>query len=65
MIVCKDEVSAGSLKANEEDVRAILERETKKQISFEIYGPAKGEDSEAKYPDLESKINFDIEIKEQ
>ena len=64
VIVCKDEVSAGSLKANEEDVRAILERETKKQISFEIYGPARGEDPEAKYPDLESKINFDVEIKE-
>lgn len=65
VIVCKDEISAGSLRANEGDVSAILERETRKQISFDIYGPGKGEDPETRYPDLESKINFDIEIKEQ
>ncbi len=59
VIVCKDEISSGSLKANETELAEIFERETKKNIDFEIYGPGRGEDSEAKYPDIMSMINFD------
>lgn len=66
VIVCKDEISSGSLKGNESELAAILERETKKKIDFEIYGPGRGEDSEAKYPDIMSMINFDdIKIVEE
>ena len=62
VIVCRDDVSAGSLKRSSDDLEAVLARETKKQIRFEIYGPEKGEDPEATFPDLRSMINFD-EIK--
>ena len=63
VIVCKDEISAASLKANTQELDEILERETKKKVEFDIYGPGRGEDSEVKYPNLESKINFEgIEI---
>ncbi|MCR5774805.1 MAG: DNA polymerase III subunit gamma/tau [Lachnospiraceae bacterium] len=62
VIVCKDEISAGSLKENAKELEEILERETKKEIRFDIYGPAKGDDPETRYPDLESMINFTINI---
>lgn len=66
VIVCKDDVSAGSLKCFAPDLAEILEMETKKGIKFEIYGPAKGEDPEEKLPDLSSFINYDeIKIIEQ
>ncbi len=62
VIVCKDEVSAGSLKCFSADLEAVLARQTQKQIKFEIYGPGKGEDPGSQFPDLESMINYD-EIK--
>ncbi|MCR5747967.1 MAG: DNA polymerase III subunit gamma/tau [Lachnospiraceae bacterium] len=62
IIVCENEVSAGSLKINAEELREILDREIRKNVDFEIYGPGKGEDSEAKYPNLEDSIKFDVEI---
>ena len=62
VIVCENEISAETLKNNSDEVREILEREIKKNVEFEIYGPARGEDSEEKYPNLEDSINFDIEI---
>ena len=62
VIVCENEISAETLKNNSDEVREILEREIKKNVEFEIYGPGRGEDSEEKYPNLEDSINFDIEI---
>ena len=59
VIVCKDEISAGSLKRYVEEVSEILRRETKKEMDFEIYGPGRGEDPDTKYPDLGSMINYD------
>ncbi len=59
VIVCKDEISAGSLKNFSEEVKTVLERETKKDMIFEIYGPGKNEDPDTKYPDLASMINYD------
>lgn len=66
VIVCKDEISSGSLKANSADLTEILEREIKKNVDFEIYGPARGEDPDTKFPDLESLINYDdIKIRDK
>ena len=66
IIVCKDEISAGSLKNNSEEFKNILEREIKKDMAFEIYGPGKGEDPDTRYPDLESMINYeDIRVIKQ
>ena len=65
VIVCRDEISAGSLKANSEELTDILQRETKKNMDFDIYGPGKGEDPDTKYPDLESMINYEITIKDE
>ena len=48
-----------------DDLKAILERELKKEVTFEIYGPSKGEDPDTKYPDLEDHINFDVEINDK
>lgn len=62
VIVCRDEVSAGSLRIYSDEIKEILDHETKKDINFDIYGPGKGEDPDTKYPDLESLINYD-EIK--
>ena len=62
VIVCDSDVSAGSLKGEADDLKAILERELKKEVTFEIYGPSRGEDPDTKYPDLEDHINFDVEI---
>jgi DNA polymerase-3 subunit gamma/tau len=62
VIVCGNDVSAETLKDNADDLKAILERELKKEVTFVIYGPGKGEDPDTKYPDLESAINFDVEI---
>ena len=62
VIVCKDEISSGSLKGYDGEIREILRRETKKEMDFEIYGPGKDEDPDAKYPNLEDMINYD-EIK--
>ena len=59
VIVCRDEISAESLKGYSEEIKEILDRETKKNMSFEIYGPGKGEDPDTKYPDLTSLINYD------
>ncbi|MBQ3620730.1 MAG: hypothetical protein II940_03545, partial [Methanosarcinaceae archaeon] len=59
VIVCKDEVSAGSLKGYSEEVSEILRRETKKDMDFDIFGPGRGEDPDTKYPDLTELINFD------
>jgi hypothetical protein len=65
VIVCESEVSADSLKSEADDLKAILERELKKEVTFEIYGPSKGEDPDTKYPDLEDHINFDVEINDK
>ncbi|MBQ8955745.1 MAG: DNA polymerase III subunit gamma/tau [Lachnospiraceae bacterium] len=66
VIVCRDEISAGSLKANADDLAAVFEREVKKKLDFEIYGPGRGEDPDTKFPDLESMINYDeIKISEE
>ncbi len=66
VIVCRDEISAGSLQNCADEIKAILDREIKKDIQFEIFGPGKGEDPDTKYPNLESLINFDdIKIVDQ
>lgn len=59
VIVCRDEIAAGSLKANAADLKAVLDREIKKNVDFEIYGPGRGEDPDTRFPDLESMINYD------
>lgn len=59
VIICKDEISSGSLKMYDGEIKEILCRETKKEIDFEIFGPGKGEDPDTKYPNLEKLINYD------
>ena len=59
VIVCKDEVSAGSLQGYADEVSEILRREIKKDMDFDIFGPGRGEDPDTKYPDLKDLINFD------
>lgn len=67
VIVCSDEVSSGMLMTddNRAEIDSIFEREIKKKIDYTIIGPAKGEDPDTQYPDLESFINYDIEISEE
>ncbi len=64
VIVCVDDISSGMLQRpeNKADIDAIFEREVKKKVEYKIYGPPKGEDPGTRYPDLESFINYEIEI---